>query len=92
MQNLRKKVGIQVTFECKISERKLGYRKHLNAKSQRGVQNLRGGANTKSQRGVQNLMMVKVVRWSYHDMHQTDSDERTHTETYVLIKRWIFAG
>ena len=57
------------------------------------MQNLRLGANTKSQRGVQNLMMVKVVRWSYHDMHQTDSDEHhTHTEAYVLIKRWIFAG
>ena len=38
MQNLRKEVGIQETFECKISERELGYRKHLNTKSQIGGQ------------------------------------------------------
>ena len=51
MQNLRKGVEIQGTFECKISERELGYREHLNAKSQIGGQHKISEGGTKSHDG-----------------------------------------
>ena len=46
--NSDQKVGIQGTFECKISEKELGYREHLNAKSQIGGQHKISEGGTKS--------------------------------------------
>ena len=39
---------VQGTFECKISEKQLGYREHLNAKSQIGGQHKISEGGTKS--------------------------------------------